>query len=323
MKNKNHLVILFLALSATVSYAQNVGIGTNTPNAPLQLANTAGNRKIVLFETANNNHQFYGVGINTSMFRYQVDAASSSHVFFAGTSASTSTELMRIQGNGNVGIDTNNPLDRLHVNGVTRTSGINLVGNSAIETGFGLAGKEINAGKIGYALFTPNTLDIIGGGTPVIPRRIRFWAEGGSIFEGPINVSEINSYTGLTSGIINVNAFTKLGNESKSLPVKTVTLIGDIFQRNLIIGNRAEATTNIADIPLKSIISHTAIVSYSEPTVDWSFSTSGTSGGFGKFSYELRGINSVGVYAVFANCDLCGKNAKLIVHITYTDTPQW
>jgi hypothetical protein len=70
MKIKHSLIISFLALSATVSYAQNVGIGTNTPNAPLQLANTAGNRKIVLLESANNDHQFYGVGINTSMFRY-------------------------------------------------------------------------------------------------------------------------------------------------------------------------------------------------------------------------------------------------------------
>lgn len=84
----------------------------------------------------------------------------------------------------NVGIGLPMPLDRLHVNGVTRTTGINLVGNSAIETGFGIVGKEINAGKIGYGLFTPNTLDIVGGGSSNLDRKIRFWAEGGSIFEG-------------------------------------------------------------------------------------------------------------------------------------------
>lgn len=84
----------------------------------------------------------------------------------------------------NIGIGINNPLDKLHVNGITRTTGINLVGNSAIETGFGLAGKETNAGKIGYGLFTPNTLDIIGAGNAYLDRKIRFWAEGGSTFEG-------------------------------------------------------------------------------------------------------------------------------------------
>jgi hypothetical protein len=231
---------------------------------------------------------------------------------------------MRIQGNGNVGIGINNPLDRLHVNGVTRTTGINLVGNSAIETGFGLIGKEINAGKIGYALFTPNTLDIIGGGTPVIPRRIRFWAEGGSIFEGPINVSEINSYTGLTSGIININAFTKLGNEPKSLPVKTITLSGNINTLVLSGGGSFGFAAINHNIPLKNIISHTAISVYSDPGVDWSIPVSGNEGGFGKFSYELKFDSPTNfISARYANCDLCGKNAKLIVHITYTDTPQW
>ena len=84
----------------------------------------------------------------------------------------------------NVGIGTTNPLDKLHVNGTTRTTGINLVGNSAIETGVGIAGKEENAGKIGYGLFTPNTLEILGGGNSNLDRKIRFWAEGGSTFEG-------------------------------------------------------------------------------------------------------------------------------------------
>lgn len=84
----------------------------------------------------------------------------------------------------NVGIGLPNPLDRLHVNGITRTTGINLVGNSAIETGFGIVGKEQSAGKIGYGLFTFNTLDIVGGGNAYLERKIRFWAEGGSIFEG-------------------------------------------------------------------------------------------------------------------------------------------
>ena len=95
----------------------NLGIGTGTPNAPLQLGNGQSNRKIVLYETGNNDHQFYGLGINNNTLRYQTDLPSSDHVFFAATSATTSNELMRIKGNGNVGIGTAAPLTTLAVNG--------------------------------------------------------------------------------------------------------------------------------------------------------------------------------------------------------------
>lgn len=95
--------------------AGNLGIGTTTPNAPLQFANTIANRKVVLWETAANDHQIYGLGINTGVLRYQVDATSSNHIFYAGLTTTTSQELMRIQGNGNVGIGTTSPGATLNV----------------------------------------------------------------------------------------------------------------------------------------------------------------------------------------------------------------
>lgn len=81
-----------------------IGIGTSTPNAPLQFANTLVNRKIVLNEVINNDNQFYGFGINTNILRYQVAATTNNHVFYAGTTSATSNELVRITGTGNVGI---------------------------------------------------------------------------------------------------------------------------------------------------------------------------------------------------------------------------
>ncbi len=101
----------------------NVGIGTNTPNAPLQFSNAAVNRKVVLYETANNNHQFYGLGINGFTFRYQVDDVSSSHVFYAATGTTTSNELMRVRGDGNVGIGNVNPSEKLDVSGNIKANG--------------------------------------------------------------------------------------------------------------------------------------------------------------------------------------------------------
>ena len=95
----------------------NVGIGTTLPNAPLQFSNSVVNRKIVLYDTNNNDNQYYGFGINGGMLRYQTDALGADHVFFAGVNSTTSNELMRIKGTGNVGIGTTNPTEKLEVNG--------------------------------------------------------------------------------------------------------------------------------------------------------------------------------------------------------------
>ena len=65
------------------------------------------NRKIILYESViNNDHQFYGLGVNTSALRYQVDATTSNHVFYAGASSVASTELMRLTGGGNLQLGT-------------------------------------------------------------------------------------------------------------------------------------------------------------------------------------------------------------------------
>ncbi len=98
-----------------ITQTGNVGIGNVNPNAPLQFSNATINRKIVLYESGNNDHQFYGFGINGGALRYQTDATNADHVFFAGASSTGSNELMRITGTGRVGIGTSNPTFRLHI----------------------------------------------------------------------------------------------------------------------------------------------------------------------------------------------------------------
>ncbi|MBX9784136.1 MAG: hypothetical protein K2X48_12675 [Chitinophagaceae bacterium] len=104
----------------SITNGGNVGIGTATPNAPLQFASDTRNRKIVLFEVGNNDNEFYGFGVNGGVLRYQAGTGVDNHVFYAGTSATTSSELMRITGAGNVGIGGIVPNFRLDVNGRMR-----------------------------------------------------------------------------------------------------------------------------------------------------------------------------------------------------------
>jgi hypothetical protein len=59
----------------------------------------------VLWESANNDHEFYGFGISGGEFRYQIpNNAGAQHRFFAATSATTSLLQMSIGANGNVAI---------------------------------------------------------------------------------------------------------------------------------------------------------------------------------------------------------------------------
>jgi hypothetical protein len=108
-----------------------VGFGTS-PNAPIQLSNSVLNRKVVLYDLSNNDHQFYGMGLNTSILRYQVDDPTASHVFYSGLNSSSSKELLRIKGNGSIGINTSSSSYNFDVNGtcllrdtdfINRTSG--------------------------------------------------------------------------------------------------------------------------------------------------------------------------------------------------------
>ncbi len=137
----------------------NVGIGWTDPHAPIQLSNQLGNRKIVLFEDGNNDHQYYGFGVNGSTLRYQVNSTADRHVFYAGNGSSSSVELMRIQGDGRVGIGTSNPLANLQINVAGTNAYAGLCINSLQTSGKSLT---INQGLPGKINFTePGVVDLV------------------------------------------------------------------------------------------------------------------------------------------------------------------
>jgi hypothetical protein len=94
----------------------NVGIGVSTPRALLSLNNAPDNKKITLYDVNNNDHQFLGFGTSGGQLRYQVDNSTAAHVFYSGFNASSSRELIRITGLGDVGINAVSPQTKLHVN---------------------------------------------------------------------------------------------------------------------------------------------------------------------------------------------------------------
>lgn len=114
---------------AVIDAAGNIGIGgVANPQAELHFSNILDNRKLILWQNnsfTNDDHQFYGFGISEGTLRYHVPQVAD-HVFFGGTSSTTSNELIRIKGTGNVGIGglgANNIPYTLTVSGTAQVTG--------------------------------------------------------------------------------------------------------------------------------------------------------------------------------------------------------
>lgn len=134
------------ARALTLSPTGNVGIkGANT-NAELQLPNTINNRKLVLWESANNDHEYFGLGVESGTMRYSVAGTGNVHRFYAGTSAGSSQLLMSIWGNKNVIIGTQNGGSKVGINSISPLYPLEIV----------------QTGGRGLAIIDPNTYNYFG-----------------------------------------------------------------------------------------------------------------------------------------------------------------
>jgi hypothetical protein len=125
----------------TISTSGNIGIGQPNPTSHLHFSNTLGN-KIALWGT-NPNH--YGIGIQPFQMQFYTPANTDDFVFGVGNSSSL-IETMRIKGNGNVGIGTNNPQTTLDVNG-----DVNIENRVLLNNLVGTAGQVLTSGGAGGA----------------------------------------------------------------------------------------------------------------------------------------------------------------------------
>jgi hypothetical protein len=142
-----------LAVTGSITATTSIGIGTTTPNFPLSMSNTLGD-KIALYGASG---AHFGFGIQNNQFQIHTDTNAADVVFGYGTSAAM-TETMRIKGNGNVGIGIASPVAKLDVNGNAYVRGqINLDGS--IGMGNGLAIWGTNSAGVAEQAFWPRSSD--------------------------------------------------------------------------------------------------------------------------------------------------------------------
>ena len=58
---------------------------------------------------------------------------------------------------------------------IVNNSNIKVNQNNHVEFGTGVVGKEVNAGKMGYGMFTGGAVDIVGGGKDAANRKVVVW----------------------------------------------------------------------------------------------------------------------------------------------------
>ena len=189
-------------------YVGNVGIGTNHPQEKLHvMGNVAvnGNIKVTNVDVdgnikVNNNLHILGkVAVNGNIKVTNVDVDGNVKVnnnlrmggtgIFTVDSPDNVGSRMSILTNGNVGIGTDSPSDKLQVTGTGRFKGLKVDAANSLEFGFGVSGKQADAGKICYGCFDGGaTLNIVGAGTTAQNRKVRIWNEGGLATSGAVTI---------------------------------------------------------------------------------------------------------------------------------------
>lgn len=85
-----------------------VGVNGAGPNSELQLPNRLNNRKITLWENANNPYQYYGFGIRSGELTYNVGDIDAIHTFQSGASATGSIKLLQFGRSMDIQVYTQN-----------------------------------------------------------------------------------------------------------------------------------------------------------------------------------------------------------------------
>ncbi|MBL4753479.1 MAG: hypothetical protein JKY52_07800, partial [Flavobacteriales bacterium] len=163
----------------------NLGIGTTSPNALLSLGTLTANSKLLIYDAGGTDT--YGFGISANLLRIHSSGATTDIGFFAGAAGA---EVMRVKGNGNVGIGTTAPGVKLAVWDATSPS-LHLRRDATNEWYFTAtpAGSDRLAFRAGGNTSANERMTILSGGNVGI---------GTTAPTGKLTVVENNESTTLT-----------------------------------------------------------------------------------------------------------------------------
>jgi hypothetical protein len=176
--------------TASYSFAQNIGIGTDFPTANLEVRHPS--LSIIKISTPSsfdtsrllfsNRSGPYGTEMAISLIGERGLYIGS----ISDMQGAQNDSILFVSKYGNVGINREWPLARLDVNGDMRADALQINNYGLIEIGYGLE-KQFDNGRIGMNVFgESNTLSIVGGGVKEggEDRRIKFWADSVADFTG-------------------------------------------------------------------------------------------------------------------------------------------
>ena len=124
---------------------------TGTGKAPLAFSNANGNKLDIYYGSDTNR---YGIGLQSGLMQLY-SGTSVDNIAFGYGGSNSFTENMRIKGNGNVGIGTTNPTEKLEVNGKIKA------GNLQLTNGAG-TGKVLTSDASGNASWQSPSANIVG-----------------------------------------------------------------------------------------------------------------------------------------------------------------
>ncbi len=231
------LLTVFL-LIPIIGIGQNIGIGDPSPNTRLSIQGSETtlnglNAGIKLRNTASTNTWYIRAGATGT--------ATAANGLSIGDNSSYHVQLTS---NGFLGLGIM-PSATLHVNG-----GIKIEGTNIMEFGAGITTKEVNAGKIAYNGFGTTALAIVGAGSTVGTRKVTFFAEGGTTFNGPI-VSVGTAFLDngfIATGLGAVNGTLQVNGKLSSAGTNSVHMIpicmGVVGQFGAVIGGTGNFTVS-------------------------------------------------------------------------------
>lgn len=109
----------------------------------------------------------------------------------------------------------NNGADLLTSSGnlMTLTGSLDITTGNSVEFGSNAVGKQGDAGRIGYQLFSQG-LDIVGAGTNGTTRKVTIWSEGGLTVNGPVSATSYTGNGALLTGVATLGANTFNGTQT-------------------------------------------------------------------------------------------------------------